>query len=253
MFLIPTNAESNRFRSKRCDKIFVASERIRKTAKRRGRFPDDKIVMAGLPIRQSFTDESAKLNDRTSEAGRAYQKEVRESLGVDTDRQMVLLMGGGEGVGGLERIVDELYADFMKQGIKASIYVVCGRNEKLKENLATKDWQKVLAGETRPKRKRDRLRRLLGRKSKSAESVETTSAGGDVKVVGLGYVTKMADYMVAADILVSKAGPGTCGVRLRMVNLVLSSPISNDSSDFYRNHIRHHCGGGMCWLACDDD
>jgi len=32
---------------------------------------------------------------------------------------------------------------------------------------------------------------------------------GEVTVVGLGFVTKMAEYMVAADVLVSKAGPGT--------------------------------------------
>jgi UDP-N-acetylglucosamine:LPS N-acetylglucosamine transferase len=32
---------------------------------------------------------------------------------------------------------------------------------------------------------------------------------GNVTVVGLGFVTNMAEYMVAADILVSKAGPGT--------------------------------------------
>lgn len=32
---------------------------------------------------------------------------------------------------------------------------------------------------------------------------------GQVKVVGLGFVTRMAEYMVAADVLVSKAGPGT--------------------------------------------
>lgn len=32
-----------------------------------------------------------------------------------------------------------------------------------------------------------------------------------VKVVGLGFITQMADYMVAADVLVSKAGPGTIG------------------------------------------
>lgn len=30
-----------------------------------------------------------------------------------------------------------------------------------------------------------------------------------VKVIGLGFITQMADYMVAADVLVSKAGPGT--------------------------------------------
>lgn len=95
------SAHATWFRSKRCDKIYVASERIKKTAKRRGRFPDDKIVMAGLPIRQSFTEEAAKLDDRTSEAGKAYQKKVRKSLDIDEDRQMVLVMGGGEGVGGL--------------------------------------------------------------------------------------------------------------------------------------------------------
>uniref|UniRef100_A0A7S2GQZ9 monogalactosyldiacylglycerol synthase n=1 Tax=Helicotheca tamesis TaxID=374047 RepID=A0A7S2GQZ9_9STRA len=32
---------------------------------------------------------------------------------------------------------------------------------------------------------------------------------GKVTVTGLGFVTRMAEYMVAADILVSKAGPGT--------------------------------------------
>lgn len=32
-----------------------------------------------------------------------------------------------------------------------------------------------------------------------------------VKVMGLGFITAMADYMVAADVLVSKAGPGTIG------------------------------------------
>ena len=32
---------------------------------------------------------------------------------------------------------------------------------------------------------------------------------GQVKVAGLGFVTRMAEYMVAADVLVSKAGPGT--------------------------------------------
>lgn len=31
----------------------------------------------------------------------------------------------------------------------------------------------------------------------------------NVKVVGLGFITRMAEYMVAADVLVSKAGPGT--------------------------------------------
>ena len=109
-----------------------------------------------------------------------------------------------KGVGGLERIVDELYANFAKEGVTASIYVVCGRNEKLKENLENKDWQKVVNGERKP-RKRDVLTRIRRKfkKKPTADQNEATGALGDVKVVGLGYVTQMAEYMVAADICVT--------------------------------------------------
>jgi len=40
-------------------------------------------------------------------------------------------------------------------------------------------------------------------------SVVTIDQKGNVAVCGLGFVTKMAEYMAAADVLVSKAGPGT--------------------------------------------
>lgn len=40
------------------------------------------------------------------------------------------------------------------------------------------------------------------------DSPELTPTG-TVSVIGLGFVTKMAEYMVASDVLVSKAGPGT--------------------------------------------
>jgi len=52
--------------------------------------------------------------------------------------------------------------------------------------------------------------------SEDSEGVTTTTSiaevgsnSGKVDVVGLGFVTNMAEYMVAADVLVSKAGPGT--------------------------------------------
>ena len=111
-------------------------------------------------------------------------------------------------MGGLGAIVDELYASFMKQGVKASIYVVCGRNEKLKADLASKDWNKVVEDSNKAK-KRGFVSRIFRRGSKTEEeTANTVTTTGDVKVVGLGFVTKMAEYMVAADILVSKAGPG---------------------------------------------
>lgn len=43
----------------------------------------------------------------------------------------------------------------------------------------------------------------------SKETVNGSERKSRVKVVGLGFITRMAEYMVAADILVSKAGPGT--------------------------------------------
>lgn len=48
----------------------------------------------------------------------------------------------------------------------------------------------------------------------NANSIELSDCNGNhfpgkVSVVGLGFVTKMAEYMVASDVLVSKAGPGT--------------------------------------------
>lgn len=51
-------------------------------------------------------------------------------------------------------------------------------------------------------------------KSSPAGSVDLNECNGNhfsgqVKVVGLGFVTRMAEYMVASDVLVSKAGPGT--------------------------------------------
>ncbi|CAJ1962354.1 unnamed protein product [Cylindrotheca closterium] len=42
-----------------------------------------------------------------------------------------------------------------------------------------------------------------------AKYLPSTFSTGKVDVVGLGFITNMADYMVAADILISKAGPGT--------------------------------------------
>mmetsp|Transcript_1258 Transcript_1258/g.1915 ORF Transcript_1258/g.1915 Transcript_1258/m.1915 type:complete len:571 (+) Transcript_1258:129-1841(+) len=43
----------------------------------------------------------------------------------------------------------------------------------------------------------------------SDESLTETDPLGNVNVIGLGFINNMAEYMVAADVLVSKAGPGT--------------------------------------------
>eukprot|EP00970_Alexandrium_tamarense_P013597 scaffold3522_cov99-Alexandrium_tamarense.AAC.2 len=50
------------------------------------------------------------MKNRTTEQGKAHQKKIREQLNIDTNKRMVLVMGGGEGVGSLSDIVNELYA-----------------------------------------------------------------------------------------------------------------------------------------------
>ena len=182
---------------KNVDRIYVASERIRRLTKRRGNTPDDRIVMAGLPIRHDFAVQAEQMGDRTTPEGMAYRKEVQAQLGLPADKPMILLMGGGEGVGSLEAQVEALYKSLRRQGMDATLCVVCGRNEALKTRLAERDWRNVKLEPTTKKGK------------KRAKDVPMTHNLGDVSVVGLGFVTDMASYMVAADVLVSKAGPGT--------------------------------------------
>jgi len=142
-----------------------------------------------------------------------YQHRVREQIlpqMPDLDQPVILLMGGGEGVGSLSDIVDELYTVFYHKGIDATICVVCGRNEKLQTSLAERDWDQVVeklsTGDRNQRRKK--RRRLFSRRPR-LEPYPTSSKKGHVQVVGLGFVTNIAEFMVAADILVSKAGPGT--------------------------------------------
>ena len=55
-------------------------------------------------------------------------------------RATILVMGGGEGVGSLSHIVNSLYVELVLNGMDALILVVCGRNDKLKTSLDTRDW-----------------------------------------------------------------------------------------------------------------
>lgn len=199
------------------DKLYVASDRLYKLARRRGGTPEDKIVMTGLPIRHGFAVQNEKLGgDRTSERGIEYQKKVREELGIAPNKQMVLVMGGGEGVGSLSDIVNNLYAELSTKGVDATICVVCGRNEKLQSELLTRDFD-VVTEEILVKAEKNKkgIRGLLGkirgnnRKETDGSSDVDQIPKGVVDVMPLGFLTNIPEYMVAADVLVSKAGPGT--------------------------------------------
>lgn len=269
------------------EKMFVGSDQIWDLAKQRGNVPDEKLVKVGLPIRHDFAVQAEKLGDRTSKEGRTYQRSIRKQLELPPDRHTLLVMGGGEGVGSLSDIVNSLYGELAMNGIDACILVVCGRNEKLQNSLAERDWEQVRIAHSSMKTTPSRvcnpisstgvgagciqggvtssLRKILSSSSLGASltsptamteeppeekkdehvhiavtelmdeeftasldtetqvplkapSVSTTYSFdsipgskplGKVEVKGLGFITNMAEYMVAADILVSKAGPGT--------------------------------------------
>jgi 1,2-diacylglycerol 3-beta-galactosyltransferase len=205
--------------------MYLASEPIKVIAQARGGVPDEKIVMSGLPIRYDFAKQADAMGDRTTPEGKAHQFKMREVLKIDTNKRMVLVMGGGEGVGSLSDIVNEIYAKLRTQGVDATICVICGRNEKLKADLETRCWDTVVSQslksyESLKSRLYTRLLKLhatrsrriqlaLDRAAARAEKGDVAATPGNVDVVPLGFVKNMAEYMVAADVLVTKAGPGT--------------------------------------------
>lgn len=81
--------------------------------------PPERITQTGLPILGAFG---------TVETPPA---ELRGQWGLDPERLTALLVGGGEGSGGLDKLVAEIDAS----GIDLQLMVVCGRNEQLKSKL----------------------------------------------------------------------------------------------------------------------
>ena len=265
------------------EKMFVGSEKVKELAMSRGKVPEEKLVLAGLPIRHDFAIQSENMGDRISPQGQEYQRKVRQDLELPfTDRKTILMMGGGEGVGSLSNMTDAIYVELVSQGIDALVLVICGRNDKLRTQLETRDWNAVLQRWKNAKDTNgygsslmslsdacgpvvsasgcdgpvtDQIRRMLvnGMTATSnavhfpttgyvdkedekkadvsdtaidtensfveaAKAVDNADSSlvasleaktGNVTVIGLGFVERMAEYMVAADILVSKAGPGT--------------------------------------------
>ncbi|HLI00231.1 MAG TPA: glycosyltransferase [Acidimicrobiales bacterium] len=94
---------------------------------------------------------------------------LRARLGVADDGFLVVLMGGGEGSGGLGRRARAL----LRSEPDAQVAVLCGRNHRLQ-------------------------RRLAGH-----------PASRDGRLVVRGFVDGVADWLRAADLVVTKAGPAT--------------------------------------------
>lgn len=138
----------------RADLIVVPTDAARERALELGIRPE-RLRVVGLPVADRFCHPAEE------------KMEIRARLGWETDRPVILLVGGGEGMGPLERIARAVN----EAGLLASLVIVAGRNQSLRERLEAYSWK--------------------------------------MPVHVYGFVREMPDFMRAADMLVSKAGPGT--------------------------------------------
>jgi len=163
----------------RVDLCFIASEAVRKVAGRRG-IAEERLRMHGLPVRKSFW--------RASEQNAQATPEQMEQLGLLPGKKTVLVVGGGDGVGSLSKIVEQTAAQLAKDCPGAAqVVAVCGKNQAVKKQLEAKKYN-------------------------------------GVHVEVRGFCSGISDYMEAADVLVTKAGPGTIAeAAIRGLPTMLSS------------------------------
>jgi 1,2-diacylglycerol 3-beta-galactosyltransferase len=115
----------------------------------------EQVKVTGLPVANRFCQ---PVGDK---------KALRQQLGWPQGRPVVLLVGGGEGMGPLEKTAVAI-AD---TNLPITLVIIAGRNVELKQRLEARQWP---------------MRTLV-----------------------YGFVHRMPDFMRAADILVTKAGPST--------------------------------------------
>jgi len=136
------------------------------------------VRVCGIPVRAEFL----QLESR---------EECRRQLQRPLERQLILVLSGGFGVGPTAALLDQLAA----AGAGAQIVVIAGANEGL----------------------RQRLRRRAAR--------------GGVEVDVLGYTGEMHLWMRAADVVISKPGGLTCAEAMVCgTPLVIVSPIPGPES-----------------------
>lgn len=149
------------------DLIIIPTDQARVPARYSG-IQRNKLEVIGQPVAERFC---VPPGDKSA---------LRKKLGWPLDKTIILLVGGGEGMGPLGSVSKEVDA----AGLDAAVVVVCGRNQKLQDELKSHQWQ--------------------------------------IPAQIYGFVTDMPDFMRAADILVTKAGPGTiCEAMIANLPIIL--------------------------------
>ena len=170
---------------KRTDAIFIPGDAVRKLALHNNVNPD-KIIMRGLPIRPAFWKASKP------------KKTLRKTLDLSQAVKTVLLMGGGDGVGGLDAIATSIATRLGQSSKKSQVVVICGHNAQTGNALKAKKWP------------------------------------DNVRVVVKGFCENIDEYMAASDCLVTKAGPGTIAeAMIQGLPCVLSSFLPGQVRDIF--------------------
>jgi len=138
----------------RADLILVPTEMARQRAIAYEMDPGQ-VHVVGQPVTLRYC---APAGDKTA---------LRQKLGWEGDKTVILLVGGGEGMGPLGKTARAIATS----GLDVALVIVCGRNRRLKKHLESLDWL--------------------------------------ISVHIYGFTRDLPDFMRAADVLVTKAGPGT--------------------------------------------
>ncbi len=138
------------------DGYIVPTEDAKRLYLKRGLDPK-KVHVIGMPIDPKFTRPIGS------------KEELRERFHLRQDLPVVLLVGGGDGAGGLQAAVRAI----SQARLPVQILVVTGRNRRLYAHL------------------------------------QRTRASLHVPATIFGFVQNMPELMHAADVIITKAGPGT--------------------------------------------
>jgi 1,2-diacylglycerol 3-beta-galactosyltransferase len=136
------------------DLCLVPTQEARRRALKNNLTPDQ-VRVVGLPVADRFCQPAG---DR---------RILRQQLGWPQDLPVVILIGGGEGMGPMEKNSMAI----AEARLPLALVVIAGRNRKLKARLESLHWP--------------------------------------MPTYVYGFVREMPDFMRAADILLTKAGPGT--------------------------------------------
>lgn len=145
------------------DLCIVATDQAKKYAIEYG-MPPKKIKVIGMPIHPKFA------------GGPKNKENLRKKDGLDPKTFTILLMGGGEGAGGMYQIIKEID----RSGLKVQLIVITGRNKQLEKKLLSE---------------MDKM---------------------SIRMKVYGFTDKVPDIMSESDLIITKAGPGTIAEALAM-------------------------------------